>query len=335
MEYRYLGRSGTKVSALCLGCMTFGRETDQTESHRILDRFLDAGGNFIDTANVYGKGASESIVGDWLAKQNRYDIVLATKVRFPMGSGVNDTGAGRKHIMHHLDESLRRLKTDHIDLYQLHCWDRGSDLEETLRTLDDLVRAGKVRYIGASNYVGWQLQRALELQRSAGWERFVSLQPQYNLLCRTTEWELVPIAEQQGLGLLPWSPLRGGWLTGKYRRGMEGPPEGTRADRDETHGGFNAWSLLDRDHTWNVLDAVGEVAAETGGTHAQVALRWLLDRPAGTAPIVGVRTEHHLEQALGALELALSAEQDEKLQQASEPELVYPYDFVFWAQDGR
>ncbi len=335
MEYRYLGRSGTKVSELCLGCMTFGREASEEDSHRILDRFVDAGGTFLDTANVYGKGGSEEIVGSWLARRNRYDIVLATKVRFPMGSSVNDTGASRKHILHHLDESLRRLKTDHVDLYQLHCWDRGTDLAETLQTLDGLVRSGKVRYIGASNYVGWHLQKALEMQRSAGWERFVSLQPQYNLLCRTTEWELLPIAEQEGLAVLPWSPLRGGWLTGKYKRNMETPPNGTRAARDEEHGGFNSWSLLDRESTWTVLDALAEVASDTGKTQAQVALNWLLRRPAVTAPIVGVRTVEHLEQALGAVGWSLSDGHERKLQLASEPEQVYPYDFVFWAQDGR
>lgn len=335
MEYRYLGSTGTKVSELCLGTMTFGRETDESESHRILDQFVEAGGSFIDTANVYSRGVSEEIIGRWLAGRDRDRLVVATKFRFPMGEGANDTGAARKQILRHVEDSLRRLGTDYIDLYQQHCWDRGTPLEETLGTLETLVRDGKVRYIGASNYTGWQLQKAIDMQRHNGWEPFRTLQPQYSLLCRTTEWEMIPVARNEGLGVLPWSPLRGGWLSGKYRRGMEAPPQDSRASRDEEHGGFASWSRLNRESTWRVLDELEAVADETGRTRVQVALNWLLRRPAVTAPIIGVRTTDHLHQALGATGWELSSEQMQRLDAASEPELVYPWDFVFWAQEGR
>jgi len=335
MKYGYLGSTGVKVSKLCLGTMTFGRETDEKESHRILSRFTEAGGNFIDTANVYSRGGSESIIGTWLSHQKRDDLVIASKVRFPMDEGINDTGASRKVIRRHVEESLDRLGTDYIDLYQLHCWDRGTPLEETLDAMDSLVAEGLVRYIGASNYTGWQLQKAIMLQRQNGWEPFRTLQPQYSLLCRTTEWELVPVCQAEGLGVLPWSPLKGGWLSGKYQRGMDTPPEGSRAAREEARGGFSSWSRMNRESTWRVLDAVGEVAAESGKTIAQISLAWLLSRPVVTSPIIGVRTMEHLEQALGSLDVELSPSQIEKLDAASETEQVYPWDFVNWAQEGR
>ena len=195
MEYRYLGRSGMKVSEVCLGAMTFGREADEATSHRMLDRFADLGGTFVDTADVYGPGTSEEVTGRWLRRQDRDQWVIATKVRFPSGPGVNDVGLSRKHILASIHASLRRLQTDHVDLYQIHCWDRGTPLEETLTTLDSLVKAGKVRYLGASNVTGWQLQRMVDLSRALGLERMLTLQPQYNLLARPTEWELLPVCE--------------------------------------------------------------------------------------------------------------------------------------------
>jgi aryl-alcohol dehydrogenase-like predicted oxidoreductase len=335
MEYRYIGKTGMKVSELCLGAMTFGRETDKKESHRILDQFVEAGGTFIDTANVYSRGASEEIVGEWLKNQDRHQLIIATKGRFPMGEGPNDTGASRKTILQHVDDSLRRLGTDYIDLYQMHCWDRGTELEETLSTLDGLVRSGKVRYIGASNYTGWQLQKALDLQKMHGWEPFRCLQPQYSLLCRTTEWEMIPICEQEGLGVIPWSPLRGGWLSGKYQRGMTEPPQDTRVARAEKQGGFEKWSALNTEETWQVIDMLNEIVDESGKTHVQVALNWLLRQPSVTAPIIGVRSTAHLEQALGAVGWELSASQLDRLTRVSEPAKVYPWDFVSWAQDGR
>ena len=236
MNYRFLGKTGLRVSELCLGAMTFGRETTEEVSRQILDRFVAAGGNFVDTADVYSRGASEEIVGRWLKDQPRDDLVIATKVRFPMGSGPNDVGLSRKHILAGVEASLRRLQTDYIDLYQVHCWDHVTPLEETLSTLDTLVQSGKVRYIGASNFSGWQLQKAIDLSLRMGWEPFTCLQPQYNLLCRTTEWELVPVCLNEGLGIIPWSPLRGGWLSGKYRRGMTAPPAGTRVEIAEEQG---------------------------------------------------------------------------------------------------
>ena len=228
--HRFLGRTGLRVSVLCLGTMTFGREANEEQSRAILDAYTGAGGNFIDTADVYAGTESESIIGRWLKEQKRDDLVIATKVRFPSGEGPNDVGVSRKHILSSIDASLKRLQTDYVDLYQVHAWDAVTPLEETLSTLDGLVKAGKVRYVGVSNFTGWQLQKALDMSQAHGWEPFVSLQPLYNLLDRYTEWELVPVCENEGLGIIPWSPLRGGWLTGKYRRG-----HGTGAGR-HAHG---------------------------------------------------------------------------------------------------
>jgi aryl-alcohol dehydrogenase-like predicted oxidoreductase len=195
MDYRYLGKTGLKVSELCLGAMTFGREATEEISHKMLDQFVAAGGNFIDTADVYTRGVSEEITGRWLKKQKRDELVIATKVRFPMGEKPNDVGVSRKHIMAGIEASLKRLQTDYIDLYQVHCWDKGTPLEETLSTLDTLVKRGLVRYIGTSNYTGWQLQKAIDISKGMGLEPFTCLQPQYNLLCRSTEWDLIPVCE--------------------------------------------------------------------------------------------------------------------------------------------
>jgi aryl-alcohol dehydrogenase-like predicted oxidoreductase len=335
MDYRFLGATGMKVSELCLGAMTFGRETSEEDSRAIMDRFVDAGGTFIDTANVYTRGVSEEIVGRWLAGKDRHSIVLATKVRFPMGDGPNDTGVSRKTIRAHVEDSLRRLQTDFIDLYQVHCWDRGTELEETLSTLDRLVQEGKVRYIGASNYKGWQLQKALDTQKARGWEPFRSLQPQYNLLTRTTEWEVLEVCRNEGLGVIPWSPLKGGWLSGKYYRGMEGPPAGSRVEQASEKGWWEAWKNMDKEETWRTLDALHAVSSEVGKTPAQVAVRWLLQRPGVTSPIIGVRSMKHLEDELGALGWELDEEQMRKLNEASEPEMSYPWNFVEFAQGGR
>ena len=328
MEFRFLGRTGLKVSELCLGAMTFGREASEEESRRMLDRFAEAGGNFIDTANVYTRGVSEEIVGRWLKTRRREDFVIATKVRFPMGEGPNDVGLSRKHILAEVEASLRRLGTDYIDLYQVHCWDPATPLEETLSTLNDLVRRGLVRYIGASNFTGWQLQKAIDISRANGWEPFVSLQPQYNLLCRSTEWELIPVCLNEGLGVIPWSPLRGGWLSGKYRRGMTAPPPNTRVEEAERQGWGERWSRYANDHTWRVLDALFEVAREVGKTPAQVAINWLLQKPGVTAPIIGARNLEQLEDNLGAAGWSLDPVLVQKLDRASDIELPYPYDFI-------
>ncbi len=335
MDYRYLGRTGLKVSELCLGAMTFGRESTEAESIQMMNRFVEAGGNFIDTANVYTRGISEEIVGRWLRNRNRDELVIATKARFPMSEGPNDLGLSRKHLLCAVEASLRRLQTDYIDLYQVHCWDPGTPLDETLSTLDTLVRSGKVRYIGASNYSGWQLQKAVDASRQHGWEAFSSLQPLYNLLDRSLEWELVHVCQNEGLGIIPWSPLRGGWLSGKYRRGMAAPVAGTRIEKAEQEGWSESWSAYNTDRTWSILDALFAVAEETGKQPAQVALRWLLQRPGVTAPIIGVRTLAHLESNLGAAGWELSPAQMTRLTEISEPELPYPYDFITRAADAR
>jgi aryl-alcohol dehydrogenase-like predicted oxidoreductase len=330
MEYRYMGRTGLKVSALCMGCMTFARETDEQTSQQILDRFVEAGGNFIDTADVYSRGASEEIVGRWLkARRNRQQMIVATKVRFTMGSGPNDVGASRKHLMDGVEASLRRLQTDYIDLYQIHCWDNRTPLEETLRTLDDLVAAGKVRYLGASNFTAWQLMKALAISEIHGWSCFVCLQPQYSLLVRTIEWELLPLCRGEGLGVIPWSPLAEGWLTGKFRR-EERPPSNTRVGQEISSD--EKWRQFlnsqEAERRWRILDAVGAIAKERGKTHAQIALAWVLSQPGVTAPILGARTLEQLEDNLGCLGWALSDEEMKRLNEASEPGLPYPYDFI-------
>jgi aryl-alcohol dehydrogenase-like predicted oxidoreductase len=325
MDYRYMGRTGLKVSELCLGAMTFGREAGESDSRRMLDTFVDLGGNFIDTANVYGQGASEEIVGRWLSGRRRDDLVVATKVRFGMGPGPNDVGLSRKHILSSVEASLRRLGTDYIDLYQIHMWDSGTPLEETLATLHSLVQSGKVRYLGASNVAGWQLQKAADLCGQRGWEAFACLQPLYNLLDRSIEYELLPVCLNEGIGVIPWSPLRGGWLSGKYRRGMAAPPPETRIQTAEAQGWSERWGLYNTEHTWQVVDALLAVADSVQKSPAQVALNWLLRQPAVTAPIIGARTMSQLEDNLGATGWALSPDQLQVLEAASQTPLPYPY----------
>jgi len=326
MDFRYLGKTGLRVSELCLGTMTLGRETSEEDSYKILDRYAEAGGNFLDTADVYTRGASEEIVGTWLQNQNRDDFVVATKVRFPMGEGPNDVGLSRKHIMAGVKDSLRRLKTDYIDLYQVHAWDPRTPLEETLSTLNDLVREGLVRYIGASNFKGWQLQKAIDVSRQNGWESFVCLQPQYNLLCRATEYELIDVCENEGLGVIPWSPLRGGWLSGKFTREMAEPLENTRIAEAAQKGYSESWDKYNNEFTWNLLDTLRDVAKEAEKTPAQIAINWLLQSRGVTAPIIGARTIEQLEANLGAAGWTLNVEQMERLNKASELFVSYPYD---------
>lgn len=332
MNTRFMGKTGLRVSELCLGAMTFGRESDEATSHAMLDRFVEVGGNFIDTANVYSTGESENVLGRWLKGKRRDDLVIATKVRFPMGEGPNDVGLSRKHILSSVEASLKRLGTDYIDLYQVHCWDPATSLAETLSTLDGLVRSGKVRYIGASNFAGWQLQKAVDLSRQNGWEQFTCLQPLYNLLDREVEWELAPVCQNEGLGIIPWSPLRGGWLSGKYHRGMAAPVEGTRIEQATEHGWSESWHTYDTEETWKVIDALEAVAQETGKSMAQVALNWVKDRPGVTAPIIGARTMKHLEDNLGSTGWTLSEAQASRLNEASLRRLPYPYFFIAGAR---
>ncbi|TDS82935.1 aryl-alcohol dehydrogenase-like predicted oxidoreductase [Nesterenkonia aurantiaca] len=327
MNYRTLGRSGAVVSAQALGTMTFGAEADEVASHAILDAYVAGGGNFIDTADVYTAGTSEEIIGRWIASHptEARQIVLATKGRFPMGQGPNDLGTSRRHLRDALDASLRRLGVDHIDLYQLHAWDAITPLDETLRFLDDAVTAGKIGYYGFSNFTGWQLTKAVHLAQRHGWSLPVTLQPQYNLLVRGIEHEIVPAALDAGIGLLPWSPLGGGWLSGKYRRD-ESPTGSTRLGEDPTRG-MEAWEKRNaEERTWQVIDAVSTVADEHEATPSQVSLAWLSAQPAVTSVILGVRTLEQLRDNMSADSLELSADQLDRLTAASEPEMEdYPY----------
>jgi aryl-alcohol dehydrogenase-like predicted oxidoreductase len=352
LEYRFLGNTGLLVSELCFGAMTlhttggansWGMPTsDEETSFQLLDRFVQAGGNFIDTADIYDQ--SEKVLGKWLAKQGadkRKDFVIATKARGKVGPGPNDVGLSRKHIMDAVHKSLKDLQTDYIDLYQCHTWDAKTPLRETFSTLNDLVRSGKVRYIGISNFIGWQLQKAIDLTQQMGWEPIVSLQPQYNLLCREVEWELLPIAKNEGLAVLPWSPLKGGWLTGKYKRDSASTSTSTSTSTSGTGGGAEAGSRiewaqkvgwqqtnydsLNNDHTWRVIDQLTEVAKDAGKTPAQVALRWLLQKPEVTCPIIGARTVGQLEDNLGAAGWTLTETQMRALDAASAVPVPYPW----------
>jgi aryl-alcohol dehydrogenase-like predicted oxidoreductase len=328
MEYRFLGRTGLQVSEICLGAMHFGGETDEETSVRILDAFVDAGGTFIDTADVYGGGASEEVLGRWLKGRNRDDLVIATKVWGRTGPGPNDHGLSRKHIRTAVEASLRRLGTDHIDLYYTHVYDDATPLEETLSTLDTLVTAGKVRYLGASNVPAWHLQKAVDVADRHGWARYDALQPLYNLLDRETEWELLPLCRNEGLGVLPWSPLRAGWLSGRIRRGMAAPPPQSRVALAAERGYLESWENYATERTWRVLDELEAVAAEAGRTVAQVAVRWLLQAPGVTAPIIGPRTFDHFTDNLGAVGWTLSDDQFARLTAAGEKPKVYPYDIL-------
>ena len=327
MEFRRLGSTGTIVSAQCLGTMTFGAESTEEVSHAQLDRFVEAGGNFIDSANVYSRGVSEEIIGRWLASRPgvRDQLVIATKGRFAMGDSPNDAGLTRTSLSRALDASLRRLGLETIDLYQAHAWDPLTPIEETLRFFDDAVRAGKIRYAGVSNFLGWQLQKASLLTTFHGLAPIVTLQPQYNLLVRDIEFELVDVCSNEGIGILPWSPLAGGWLTGKYTRD-QAPTGATRLGEDpergmEAYGPRNA-----QERTWQVIDAVREVAEGRGVPMSQVALAWVADRPAVTSVILGARTMEQLDDNLGAADLHLSDKETALLTEASAPIVAdYPY----------
>ena len=328
MEYRTLGHSGTIVSTYCLGTMTFGKETDEAGSHEQLDTFLEAGGTLVDTADVYTSGASEEIVGRWLATRPadvRDRVVLATKARFPMGPDANDGGLSRRHLDRALEASLRRLGVETIDLYQPHAWDPLTPIEETLRWFDDVVRAGKVRHLGLSNFTGWQIQKTVDLAQFRGWPRAVTLQPQYNLLAREIEWEIIPACLENGLGLLPWSPLGGGWLTGKYTRDQR-PTGATRLGEDPARGVEAYDARAGSERTWTVIDALQQVADDREVSMGEVALAWLHDRPAVTSVILGARTTAQLTANLAAAGLHLDEKHTEMLDTASDPAPAqYPY----------
>ena len=316
MEYRTLGSTGTIVSAQCLGAMTFGDESDEETAHAQLDLFVERGGNFVDTADVYSRGRSEEIVGGWLAARPgvRDRLVIATKGRFPMGDGPNDAGLSRAHLGRALDASLRRLGVDAVDLYQAHAWDPLTPVEETLGFFDDAVRAGKVCYVGVSNFVGWQLQKAALLAGDAA--PIVTLQPQYNLLVRDIELEIVDVCRNEGIGILPWSPLAGGWLTGKYAR--DEPPAGATRLGENPDRGMEAYGPRNaQERTWRIVDAVRKVADGRAVSMAQIALAWVAARPAVTSVILGARTLAQLDDNLGAADLRLSDEETGLLTEVS------------------
>ena len=337
MEYRTLGNSGCAVSAFGLGTMTFGAETDEPGAHAQLDRFAAAGGTLVDTADVYADGRSEEIIGRWLAArpaQITEPVVLATKGRFPLDGSPNGAGLSARHLTRALDASLRRLGVESIDLYQVHAFDPWTPLEETVRTLDGFIRAGKIRYYGLSNFTGWQLTKIVHLARALNAAGPVTLQPQYSLLVRETEWEIVPAAADAGLGLLPWSPLGGGWLSGKYRRGQR-PSGATRLGEDPGRG-MEAYDRRGTARTWDVIDAVQEIAEQRGVSMAEVALAWVRDRPAVTSTILGARTLDQLEVNLRAAGLQLSPAETAALDAASDPRAAdYPYGEMGVEQRGR
>jgi aryl-alcohol dehydrogenase-like predicted oxidoreductase len=324
-----LGGSGCAVSSVCLGTMTFGAETDEAGAHAQLDRFVEAGGTMVDTADVYADGRSEEIIGRWFASRSADltdPVVLATKGRFPSlrSDPPNGAGLSARHLTRALDASLRRLGRESVDLYQVHAYDPLTPLEETLRTLDGFVRAGKIRYWGLSNFTGWQLTKAAHLARALNAAAPVTIQPQYSLLARETEWEIAPAAIDAGLGLLPWSPLGGGWLSGKYRRDQR-PAGATRLGEDPNRG-MEAYDRRDTDRTWRVIDAVQKVAEDRGVSMAEVAIAWVTARPGVSSTILGARTTEQLDANLRAAGLRLSPSETAALDAASDPHPAdYPY----------
>jgi aryl-alcohol dehydrogenase-like predicted oxidoreductase len=327
MEYRQLGRSGLRISVLTLGTMTFGGrggfsavgDTSLEGARRQIDMCLDAGVNLIDTADVYSNGLSEEITGEAIAGR-RYELLLSTKVRMPMGAGPNDAGLSRSHIISGCEASLRRLGTDHIDIYHVHEWDGHTPLEETLSALNTLVESGKVRYLAVSNYAGWQLMKALAVSDARGYERFAAQQIYYSLEARDAEYELVPLAIDQGLGILVWSPLAGGLLSGKYRRDANAP-EGTR----QVSGTWNEPPVRDQEKLYDTIEVLVDIAAVHGVSPAQAALAWLLGRPAVTSLVIGARTDAQLADNLEAASLTLGADESAALDKVSAPELIYPH----------
>lgn len=334
MKYRKLGATGVKVSELCLGAMTFGEADensfmhqvgmDEKSSHAVLNRALELGINFIDTADVYGQdGLSERIIGSWFEQDGRRDeVVLATKFRFTMGSGPNRSGASRYRLQRCVEGSLKRLKTDRIDLFQVHMQDIDTPEEETLRALDDLVSQGKVLYIGCSNYAAYRLVDALWRSRTGGLSSYVTLQAEYSLVTRDLEREHVPLCREHQLGILPWSPLAGGFLSGKYSRDQK-PPSGARLEKWK-----DRWARYDNDRCWQTLERVREVATELNTSPSAVSLAWLLRQPQVCSTIFGARSVEQLETNVRACELTLSDDQLRRLDEASAIDWGYPYSFI-------
>ncbi|MFF1450452.1 aldo/keto reductase [Streptomyces sp. NPDC058274] len=325
MEYRLLGRSGLRVSTLAMGTMTFGGSaafgdvghTDVAGARRQIDMCLDAGVNLVDTANMYSAGAAEEILGQAIGS-NRDRLLISSKVRMPMGEGPNDEGLSRHHIRDQVEGSLRRLNTDHLDIYHVHEWDGLTPLEETLETLDTLVRSGKVRYLGVSNYSGWQLMKALAVADAHGYQRFVSNQIYYSLESRDAEYELVPLSLDQGLGIMVWSPLAGGLLSGKYRRGQQASDGRHLTD-------WNEPPVRDEDKLYDTIETVVDIASAHSASPAQISLAYLLAKPAVTSVIIGARKDEQLADNLGTAEVTLTSEDIDRLDKVSAPELIYPH----------
>lgn len=335
MDYRQLGRSGLKVPALSFGAATFGGEgpffsawgnTDVAEARRLIDICLEAGVTLFDTADVYSSGASEEILGA-AVKGRRGDVLISTKTALPMGEGPADAGSSRARLIRACDDALRRLGTDYIDLLQLHAFDAATPVEEVLSTLDDLVRAGKLRYVGVSNFSGWQVMKSLAVAERYGYPRYVAHQVYYSLVGRDYEWELMPLGLDQGVGALVWSPLGWGRLTGKLRRGKPLP------DHSRLHDTAAFGPPVDEERLFTIVDVLDDIAAETGRTLPQVALNWLLQRPTVSSVIIGARNEQQLRDNLGAVGWNLSGEQVARLDAASAVEASYPY-FPYRRQEG-
>lgn len=328
MLYNTLGRSGLTVSRYALGTMTFGSETDEADAFAQLDHFVEQGGTMIDCADVYGAGAAESIVGRWLKARPGSvtdPVVLLTKGRFPVGRTIGAEGTSRRHLRRALDDSLRRLGTDHIDIYMAHSFDPLTPLEETLGFLDDATRQGKISYSGLSNFLGWQVQKAAEVCRRNGFALPVTMQPSYSLLVREIEWEILPACLENGMGLMAWSPLGGGWLTGKYRRDVD-PSGATRLGEDPSRGIEAYAKRAGSSQTWEVLDVVHKIADGRGASMAQVALAWVAQKPGVSTVLVGARTQVQLKDNLGAAALTLTPDEMATLDRASAPQCGdWPY----------
>jgi aryl-alcohol dehydrogenase-like predicted oxidoreductase len=326
MKYTTLGRSGLAVSTLTLGTMTFGAETNAEAAHAQLDQYADAGGTMLETADVYSGGQSEEIVGEWLRDQNtmtRDRLIIAGKGRFPVGVDPRDAGTSRRHLRRALESTLKRLGVDHIDLYQVHSWDPLTPLEETLGFLESAVQTGKISYAGLSNFLGWQIAQAASTVR--GRFPLISMQPQYNLLAREVEWEILPACEANGLGVLPWSPLGGGWLAGKYSQDRR-PSGATRLGEDPERG-VEAYDLRStQPRTWRVLEALRGIADIHGQSMSRISLAWLNAQPAVSSVILGARTTQQLLDNLGSVEVELTVEDLATLDTASDPEpSAWPY----------
>jgi aryl-alcohol dehydrogenase-like predicted oxidoreductase len=326
VRYGYLGKSGLRVGTMGLGTQTFGWNTGEEDAKRLLSVFFERGGTYFDTADSYNGGESERILGAWLSETSlRSRCVVGTKVFFPTGDGPNDEGAGRVHILQSVERSLARLRTDYVDLLQIHCFDRRTPLEETLRTLDDLVRAGKVRYAGVSNFAPAKLAELSVLARVSNLVPVTSLQMEYSLLVRSPEWELIPVCREKGIGMLLWSPLAGGWLTGKYRR-KTAVPSDSRAGRNDRWD--DSVAQRGTGHAYDVIEELCAVAEETGKPVSQVSLNWTLSRLPGAVPLIGARTEEQLKENLGTLDWSLSDTQLKRLDVVSAVPVPSPYDFI-------